>query len=155
MAIYFSKYLTMKLKFTILLFLIGLFSLSVQAQTKTLTGIVSDVSNNEALIGVSIYSGSTGTVTDIDGSYSIEVSPGDTIVYTYVGFTSQEIVYNNESILDITLSPDLMLDEVVVVGYGTQKKSHLTGAISKVTNDDLDQIALSRVDDALVGKYQV
>ena len=94
-----------------------------------------------------------GTTTDFDGNFSINASTGDVIVVSYIGFASQSIAISNQTTLNIVLEASASeLDEVVIVGYGTQLKSNLTGAISKVNNDDLDQIAVSRVDDALVGQ---
>ena len=94
-----------------------------------------------------------GTTTDFDGNFSINASTGDEVVVSYIGFATQTIAISNQTTLNIVLEASASeLDEVVIVGYGTQLKSNLTGAISKVTNDDLDQIAVSRVDDALVGQ---
>ena len=94
-----------------------------------------------------------GTTTDFDGNFSINASTGDVVVVSYIGFATQTIAISNQTTLNIVLEASASeLDEVVIVGYGTQLKSNLTGAISKVTNDDLDQIAVSRVDDALVGQ---
>ncbi|MEL6846130.1 MAG: TonB-dependent receptor plug domain-containing protein, partial [Bacteroidota bacterium] len=88
-----------------------------------------------------------------DGAYSIEAESGDVLVFSYVGFTRIERTVGTESKIDVSLDPDYaQLDEVVVVGYGQQKKSHLTGSVSKVTNEKLDQIPMSRMDDALVGQ---
>lgn len=107
------------------------------------------------LIGVTVAvkGTSTGTITDIDGKWSIDAVEGTVLVFTYTGFKAQELVVGTASSYDISLQADVaLLDEVVVVGYGTQKKSHLTGSISKVKNEKLDQIAVSRVDDALIGQ---
>ena len=94
-----------------------------------------------------------GTTTDFDGNFSVNASTGDVVVVSYIGFATQTIAISNQTTLNIVLEASASeLDEVVIVGYGTQLKSNLTGAISKVTNDDLDQIAVSRVDDALVGQ---
>ena len=94
-----------------------------------------------------------GTTTDFDGNFSINASSGDVVVVSYVGFATQTVTITNQTTLNVVLEASASeLDEVVIVGYGTQLKSNLTGAISKVTNDNLDQIAVSRVDDALVGQ---
>lgn len=94
-----------------------------------------------------------GTVTDIDGNFSISVASDAILEISSVGFTTQVVPVNGQTRIDITLNIDVsQLEEVVVIGYGTQKKSHLTGAISKVTNKKLDQIALSRADEALIGQ---
>ena len=107
------------------------------------------------VIGASILiqGTSTGTVTDLNGMFTIDANEGDVLLISYTGMATQEIVIGAQSVLNITMSEDAeLLDEVVVVGYGTQKKSHITGSISKVENKNLDQIAVSRVDDALIGQ---
>jgi TonB-linked SusC/RagA family outer membrane protein len=102
---------------------------------------------------VLIQGSSTGTTTDFDGNFSISVKSGDVLIVSYIGFLTQSITISNQTSLTIVLQSDASeLDEVVVVGYGTQKKSNLTGAISKVTNEKLDQIGVARVDDALIGQ---
>ncbi|WP_370458302.1 SusC/RagA family TonB-linked outer membrane protein [Cellulophaga sp. L1A9] len=81
------------------------------------------------------------------------VKKGDIISFSSIGYGNKKVTISNQRTVNISLTEDAsLLDEVVVVGYGTQKKSHLTGAISKVTNENLDQIAVARVDDALVGQ---
>jgi TonB-linked SusC/RagA family outer membrane protein len=119
------------------------------------SGTVVSVEDNSPLIGVtvSIKGTFTGTVTDIDGKFSLQVEEDATLVFSYTGFKTEEIPVNGQSILNVSLSTDVaQLNEVVVIGYGTQKKSHLTGSISKVENEKLDQIAVARVDDALIGQ---
>jgi len=97
---------------------------------------------------------SKGTVTDGDGIFKLVVTAGAKLLVSFVGYTNQEItVGTSQTTYDVTLLTDLeQLSEVVVIGYGTQKRSHLTGAVSKVVNKDLEQIAVARVDEALVGK---
>lgn len=122
----------------------------------TLSGIVTDGSNNEPLIGATVLIKGTqvGSVTDINGKYTIN-SPGDTgtVVFSFVGFLQQEMKFSSDQVINASLTPDLAsLEEVVVVAYGTQKKSHLTGAVASLKNDGLDEIAVSRADQALQGK---
>lgn len=124
-------------------------------ELKGITGTVTAGEDNLPLIGVNIIikGTTTGTITDLDGKYTIEANPGDVLVFSYTGFQSQEITVGNQTLIDVTLLEDFtQLNEVVVIGYGTQKKSHLTGAVSKVENEKLDQMAVSRVDDALIGQ---
>ena len=105
--------------------------------------------------GVSVFvpGTSNGTSTDFDGNYEITVKEGDVVQFSSVGFIKKLIPITNQTNLKVALEEDTnALDEVVIVGYGTQRKSHLTGAISKVTNETLDQIAVPRVDEALVGQ---
>ncbi|WP_424961302.1 SusC/RagA family TonB-linked outer membrane protein [Ekhidna sp.] len=120
----------------------------------TVSGTVVD-ERGEGIPGVTVLEKGTanGTITNVDGSYTVSVGENAVLVFTFVGFVPQEITVGDRSTVDITLSEDLEeLEEVVVIGYGTQKKSHLTGAISKVENKKLDQLPLSRVDDALIGQ---
>ncbi len=129
-------------------------NVSLFAQSK-ITGTVVSAVDQQPIPGVNVIIQNTtkGTTTDFDGNYQIEVKSGDVLVFSYIGFTTKVVIIDNQTTLNVTLSEDAAkLDEIVIVGYGTQKKSHLTGAISKVVNDDLDQIAVSRVDDALIGQ---
>ncbi|TVZ57324.1 TonB-linked SusC/RagA family outer membrane protein [Lutibacter sp. Hel_I_33_5] len=146
----------MKLKFKITLLLVMLVNVCFYAQgSYTIKGTVTAKADNSPLPGVSILivKTSKGTETDFDGNYAIQVKSGDVLQFQYLGFASQTVIINNQKTLNISLVEDTSsLDEVVVIGYGTQKKSHLTGAISKVVNESLDQIAVARVDDALIGQ---
>ncbi|MDW7691840.1 TonB-dependent receptor [Flammeovirgaceae bacterium SG7u.111] len=139
----------------ILCFLVNDNTLFAQTSKTLIKGVVTSSDENEPLPGVSILvkGTSNGTTTNIDGEYNLEVPENATLVYSYIGFLDQEVVVSSQTTIDIVLELDVeQLDEVVVIGYGTQKKSHLTGAVSKVTNEKLDQIPLSRVDDALAGQ---
>ena len=121
----------------------------------TITGQVTSTEDGLPLIGVTVLvkGTTTGTVTDVDGMYSIEADSDDILVFSYTGMKSQEVSVLGQSIVNVVLDVDAeVLEEVVVIGYGTQKKSHLTGSVSKVTNEKLDQIAVARVDDALIGQ---
>lgn len=125
------------------------------AQSVTVKGTVFD--NDEiSLPGVSIgvKGTSTGTITDMDGNFSITVpSSNSVITISYIGFVTQEVKGDPDKHLRIVLLEDLKtLDEVVVVGYGVQKKSHLTGSVSKLNNEGLADIPVSRVDQLLQGK---
>ena len=95
-----------------------------------------------------------GTITDFNGNYTI-TAPADTgtVVFSFVGYIVQEVKFEGDQVINVELIPDLeTLEEVVVVAYGTQKKSHLTGAVSSLKNEGLDEIATSRADQALRGK---
>ncbi|MBQ0788672.1 MAG: TonB-dependent receptor [Oceanihabitans sp.] len=146
----------MNLKAKSALFALLFMCISAFAQeTLTVKGLVVDANDNMPLpsVNVIIVGTSTGTSTDFDGNYQIQVKKGDVIQFSYIGYISQTVIIDNQRTIDMSLAADANnLDEVVVIGYGTQKKSHLTGSISKVVNEDLDQIAVSRVDDALVGQ---
>ncbi len=120
----------------------------------TLTGTVTD-GTNIPLIGVNVLIAgtTTGASTDIDGKYQLIVRSGDVLQFSYTGFASQSVTISDQTELNITMGTDAqLLDEIVVVGYGTRKKSHNTGAIAQVGGRDLATIQANRVDDALAGK---
>ena len=109
-------------------------------QDRNVTGTVTSATNGEALIGVSVQVKETGngTITDLDGRYSIKATEGQTLVFSYVGFKSQEIKVGRQPAINVTLAEDAeLLDEVVVVGYGVQKKKLVTGATVQVKGDDI------------------
>jgi TonB-linked SusC/RagA family outer membrane protein len=123
-------------------------------QPQIVRGTITD-DFNETIPGATIRvkESGLGTVSDTDGKFSIAASPTDTLVFSFIGYVTQELLVGNRSTIDVVMITDVMdLDEVVVIGYGTEKKSHLTGAISKVTNENLDKLPVARVDDALVGQ---
>ncbi len=125
---------------TLCLLLMTLMVQGAWAQVKTVTGTVSD--GNEPLIGVTIQvkgNNKVGTVTDMDGKYSIEVnSPGTILVYSYVGYATVEKMVGQNTRMNVTLRMDnKSLDEVVVVGYGTMKKSDLTGSVSQLKAENI------------------
>lgn len=136
------------------LILLAFLTTSFLSAQNVLNGSVSGA-DGQPIPGANVVVENTnsGTTTDFDGKFSISVSSGDVITVSYLGFATQSITITNQTTLNVVLEASSSeLDEVVVVGYGTQLKSNLTGAISKVTNDNLDQIAVARVDDALVGQ---
>ena len=142
------------LRLLLMLYLLSI-SLITLAQQRTIKGKVYD-SNNETLPGVSIVAKGTtnGTITDIDGNYSITVSENvQSLIFSFVGFDSREISIVGKSELNVSMTSSYQdIDEVVVVGYGTLKKSDLTGAVSRVGGDDLQQVATSDVIQTLQGK---
>lgn len=122
---------------------------------KKVEGTVRD-ENGEGLPGVSVLvkGTQTGTITDIDGKYSLNVeSDSDILVFSFVGYETQEIMIGNQTQLDITLKTDVRsLDELVVVGYGTQKKVNLTGAVNAVNARDLVNMTSSNLSNTLAGR---
>ena len=140
-----------KLPFLVIMF----FCFATHAQkTNIVKGQVSSTEDNEPIPGVNIVivGSSVGTATDFDGNFEINASEGDLLQFSYLGFKTQ-VVPVSSSVLNIIMEyDDTLLDEIVVIGYGTQKRKNLTGAISKVKNENLDKIAVSRVDDALTGQ---
>lgn len=131
-----------------------LFAYAVMGQN-VITGVITDESTGETLPGVSVVvKGTTvGTITDIDGNYTIEVpSEATLLVFSYVGMVTQEIEIGTQTTIDVILKADVHgLDEVVVIGYGVQKKSLVTGAISKVSAEKLERNQV-RIEQALQGK---
>ena len=114
---------------------------AVQQTTKKITGTVSD--SQGPVIGASVVEKGTsnGTVTDFDGNFTLNVKPGATLVISYIGFTTQEIAVGAQSNFNITLEEDNnSLDEVVVVGYGVQKKKLVTGATVQVKGEDIAKL---------------
>jgi len=146
----------MNLKIKLLLFLMLMVNINLIAQEGfTIKGMVISQTDDSPIPGVNILikGSSKGTTTDFDGNFTLNVKQGDILEISFLGFKTKIIPIVNQKVLNVVLEEDTSaLDEVVVIGYGTQKKSHLTGAISKVVNEDLDQIAVSRVDDALIGQ---
>lgn len=124
-------------------------------QDKTIKGRVTD-ENGEPLEGVTvIVKGTiTGVITDSNGDYEIEVpSDAETLVFSYVGMLTQEIPIEDRSEISITLQEDILgLEEVVVIGYGTMRKSDLTGAVSSVSAEEIDDIPVQTIDQALRGR---
>lgn len=138
-----------------LIFLLALlFPMTGFAQAIQVKGTVLDASGM-SVIGASVLEKGTtnGVITDLDGNFELTVSPKGTFVISYVGFQTQEIQVNNQRNFKITLSEDTeVLDEVVVVGYGTMKKSDMTGAISSVDVDELAKRTTTNPAEALQGK---
>jgi TonB-linked SusC/RagA family outer membrane protein len=127
---------------------------TLSAQNVQISGVVFSGSDNEPLPGVSIIvkGTTTGTVTDINGHFSISAAPKSVLAVSFIGYESQEVVADASSSMTIILNEDIrLIDEVVAVGYGVQKKSVVTAAIAKVSTDDLAVAAPLRVDNALKG----
>ena len=125
-----------------------------EEKTITVNGTIFD-QQGEPIIGASIMvKGSTvGTTTDIDGKFSIKVPETGTLVIRYVGYVTQNIPVNGQTEMDITLHEDTTsLDEVVVVGYGTQKKATLTGSVSSVGGEDIKKVSAANLSNTLAGK---
>ncbi|MCV9385520.1 SusC/RagA family TonB-linked outer membrane protein [Reichenbachiella ulvae] len=126
-----------------------------QAQESTVSGKVTD-DTGESLPGVSILIKGTakGTVTDMDGNYSIKVDGPDAVLsYSFIGYLTQEVTVGSRTTIDMNLPMDVQsLEEVIVVGYGEQKKSLSTGAISSVKAKELQTVSTGRIDQALQGR---
>lgn len=124
------------------------------AQQITVQGVVKDQAG-ETVIGASVMEKGTtnGTITGIDGDFSLNMSPNGTLVVSFVGYKTQEVQVKGQKQLQVVLSEDAeMLDEVVVIGYGTMKKSDLTGAVSSIGNKDIKDSPVSNLGQAIQGK---
>lgn len=131
-----------------------LFSPSLQAQSLEIKGKVTDT-NQEPLIGATILVQGTeqGTITDINGNFQVKTDPKATLIISYTGFSSKIIVIGNQTVWNIMLEPeDLKLDEVVVIGYGSQRKSQITGAISSLKGKDIQDQPVSNLANSMQGR---
>lgn len=140
-------------KLGIVLFLFSI-SFHLWAQDVQIQGRILD-ENNEPIPGASVLikGTSNGVASDIDGTYRISAPTGSTLVFSFIGYETQEIAVGNRSVIDVSLQLDLSdLDEVVVVGYGTVKKSQLTGAISSVSSREINELPITDARQALQGR---
>src|SRR5690606_25086032 len=121
---------------------------------QSVTGTVSDQSGPLPGANVVVKGTSNGTTTDFDGNYTLSnVAADDTLVFSYIGFTSQEVAVNGRQVVNVNLQEDLQsLDEVIVVGYGTQSRATVTGAISSIGSEDLNSLPVATADQALQGR---
>lgn len=143
------------MRHALLFLLVTLISLSVSAQTQTVKGTVTD-KTGETVIGASVVekgNPSNGTITDIDGNYTLTVPAKATIVFSYVGYTTQEAAVKGQSVINIVMSEDAQaLEEVVVIGYGSVKKKDLTGSVATVNSEVLAAVPVASATEALTGK---
>lgn len=143
---------------TLLLMLFAAISFSVSAQTITVKGNVKDTSG-EPVIGASVVEkGNTtnGTITDLDGNFSIKIDGKKTLVISYIGMKTQEIAIQGKKVINVQMTDDSKaLDEVVVIGYGTVNKRDLTGSVASVNSKDLAVVPVSSATEALTGNWQV
>lgn len=146
------------LQLIVAILILNVFQISASAspqQEKKITGKVTDQAGSP-IPGVSVVvkGTTTGMITDNGGNFSILLPEGArTLSFSFIGMTPQDMEIGNQTVFNVTLEQSAIgLDEVVVIGYGTMKKSHLTGAISKVSNVGLEQIPTSRAEEALIGK---
>jgi TonB-dependent starch-binding outer membrane protein SusC len=140
-------------RFLLLLTLCG--PLILQAQEQRLSGKVVTSGTKEGIPGVNVVIKGTskGTVTDIDGSFNLDASPGTTFIFSFVGYKTQELVYNGQTGVTIQLEEEANeLNEVVVVGYSSIARKDITGAISTVNADDLKNLSINGLDQALQGQ---
>lgn len=142
--------------FALLLLLICAGWTTARAQNFEVRGTVTDQADGSPLPGVNILIKGTsrGTSTNVDGQYSLQVrSPQDTLVFSYIGYQSQEVPVNGRNTIDVQLQTQTLTgQELVVVGYGTQSRRDVTGSISSVNGEDINQIPSPSVTDALQGQ---
>ncbi len=145
-----KRFLT-KLTFSLLLVVAGTAFLTAQ---KVVSGTVTDPSNGDALIGASVLvkGTQTGTITDIDGTYSLKASAGDVLVFSYTGYDDQEVAVGASNTINVSLVAGKLLDEVVVVGYGTQKEKEISSAVVRVTREDFNRGPITDAAQLLQGK---
>ena len=140
-----------KLAFSLLL---GAFTLASWAQqAMTVKGTVKDSDSNPVIGATVVIKGTTqGTTTDIDGNYTIQAEPGQVLEFSYVGMQPSTVTVGNRNEINITMADGELLDEVVVIGYGTVKKSHLTGAVASVSGKELQASVARSASSALQGR---
>lgn len=150
----FSIIIMMKLRFLYFFLFFGALLANAQ-KSYTLKGTVLSATDNMPILGanVIVLSENKGTTTDMDGNFSLEVSENDVVTISYIGFISQSVIVSGQNEIKVVLSEDTtQLDEVVVVAYGEQQKSSITGSVSSLNNKNLDELPYSRVDQSLQGK---
>jgi TonB-dependent starch-binding outer membrane protein SusC len=140
--------------FTLLVLLSLSFNNSIAQEKIVVTGTVTDAQNNEALPGVSITEAgtTTGTISDVDGNYSLNISPNAVMHFSYIGYLSVDVPVDMQTAISIALELDAIgLEEIIVTGYGVQRKSDVTGSIASVSSEKLNEIPIAGVDQALQG----
>ena len=145
--------MSLKIKF----FLVGLLLSNIQLfaqQTFTVSGTVTDAQQMPIPgVNIIILNTTSGTQTDFDGNFSLSVSDGEVLQFSYIGFSSQTVVVAGQTNLNIVLQEDVsQLDEVVVIGYGDQKQKNVSSALTKIGGEELENFAVARVENALQGK---
>lgn len=144
----------MKTKFSGILTLFLAFVVQITfAQDKTVSGVVSD-DNGVPLTSatVLVVGTSNGTSTDFDGNYSIKTKVGDKLQFSYVGYSNKTVTVGSTSTINMTLAPDNALDEVVITGYNSSSRAKVSGAISTVTSEKIEQVPIASFDQILQGR---
>jgi len=138
----------------LLIFLMCLVISSVMAQKRPISGLVTEKATGEPLPGVTVIEKGTsiGTVTDLDGEFKLSVNVGATLQFSFIGMQTQDVVVGNLSMIHVALESVVsQVDEIVVVGYGTQKKANLTGAVASVDTKVLEARPIADVGRGLQG----
>ena len=135
-------------------FFLVLSTVAYAFQEKTVSGVVTD-SSNDPIPGVTVIlqGTTTGALTDVDGKYSLSVpSTANVLVFSFVGMQTREVIIDDQTTINIQLSTDLIgLDEIVVIGYGTQRRRDITGAVASISSNDIANMPISRLESALQG----
>lgn len=145
----------MKKRFLLLLVFALMAFTAIHSQERMVSGTITDANDGSAIPGVNILVQGTsrGTITDVDGNYQIKVNSGEVLVFSFIGYKIQEIPVGDQRTLDVEMAADYQLvDEVVVVGYGTMKRSDLTGSVTSVKQADLQASVSTSIDQALQGR---
>jgi len=141
-------------KTVVLIFILCLFVQLTMAQKRSVSGVIREKATNETLPGVSVLEKGTknGTITNVDGRFELSVNEGATLVISYIGLKTQEVKVGNSSIINVNLESSVeQVDEVVIVGYGQQKKANLTGAVASVDTKVLEARPIADVGRGLQG----
>ena len=140
----------------LLVSILGMSVLTHAQNVQTVRGQAVDIATNEPLPGVNVLikGTMTGTSTDAAGKYSLTVTDKNAVlIFSYVGYEKVEVAVGSQTTLNVSLKPDQKsLDEIVVVGYGTQKKSDLTGAVATVSTKEITQLPVDRIEQGLQGR---
>lgn len=141
-------------KILYLFFLCCLIPCTLYAQSSQITGTVTDANDGSPLIGVTVANQNhVGTLTNIDGKYSIDAKQGDVLTFSFLGMQTQTVKVGSQRVIDIVLTENnQLLNEVVVVGYGTMRKSDLTGSLSSLKSDQLTQLSAVDVTQSIQGR---
>ncbi len=145
----------MKKKLSFLLFWSLMTFTVIYSQERTVTGRVTDASDGTPIpsVNVMVQGTTQGTITDPDGKFQISVKPESTLRFSFIGYKNQDILVGNRSVIDVSLQPDyLLVEEVVVVGYGTMRRSDITGSVTSVKREDLQASISTSIDQALQGR---
>jgi hypothetical protein len=127
---------------------------SMQDAKKIVSGVITDAIGGEVLPGVSVLvkGTTTGTITDLDGNYSISVSDQDVLIFSYMGYLNEEVAVGSQTVINFNITPDIIgLDEVVVIGYGVQQKKLVTGATVHVKDAEIAKMHSVRLEQAMQG----
>jgi TonB-linked SusC/RagA family outer membrane protein len=143
-----------QLLFAFLFLSLSFFSLSTFAQSNISGQVTSEEGEGLPGVNVVIKGSTTGTITDIDGNYRLNVpANAETLVFSFVGYLSKEVAIGNQSVINVQMDPDIQsLDEVVVVGFGTQKRGDLTGSVGSISSEEIAAKPITSPDQVLAGR---